>query len=141
MFDLEERQTERSNVSVNLSCRCDTGSRRRVILHPQPRQEDSKKEDLPKGAAGVTRLSSAFPSTSLCLSPALMTSVCFTHLLHNISSVRRLLKKKKKKDEMSAGRGERQTNQFERPDKCNKAKVYFRAPSKWVLRYCITLFI
>lgn len=34
-----------------------------------------------------------------------------------------------------------QTNQFERPDKCNKPKVYFSAPSKWVLRYCITLFI
>lgn len=96
VFDLEGRQTERSNVSVNLSCRCDTGSRRRVILHPQPRQEAGKKEDLPIGAAGVTRFSSAFPSTSLCLSPALMTSVCFTHLLHNISSVRRLLKKKRK---------------------------------------------
>lgn len=43
--------------------------------------------------------------------------------------------------EMSEKEGKRQTNQFERPDKCNKPKVYFSAPSKWVLRYCITLFM
>lgn len=49
--------------------------------------------------------------------------------------------KERRKGETSVGWGERQTNQFERPDKCNKVKVYFRAPSKWVLRYYITLFI
>lgn len=49
--------------------------------------------------------------------------------------------KKKKKAETSERDGKRQTNQFERPDKCNKPKVYFSAPSKWVLRYCITLFM
>lgn len=136
MFDLEGRQTERSNVSVNLSCRCDGGSRRRVILHPRPRQKRRPSERSRRRDPLLLGLSIHI---SLSLS-RLMTSVCFTHLLHNISLVRRLLKKKKK-DEMSAGRGERQTNQFERPDKCNKAKVYFRAPSKWVLRYCITLFI
>lgn len=49
--------------------------------------------------------------------------------------------KQRRKGESSAGWRERQTDQFERPDKCNKAKVYFRAPSEWVLRYYITLFI
>lgn len=60
-----------------------------------------------------------------------------THLLHHISSGGR----KSKRKEKSERGGKRRTNQFERADKCNKPKVYFTAASKWVLRYCITLFM
>lgn len=138
-----KKMTERNSVSVNLSWGWGPGSQRCVILHRQTPRRGKRGARwnllrLPKSPP----LLPASPLLGLHASVhiSLTTSVCqgrqdFTHLLHNISSVCR----QKKEKEMPARGG--QTNQFERPDKCNKPKVYFSAPSKWVLRYCITLFI
>lgn len=128
-WEICKKKTERNSVSVNLSCGRDTGSPRSVILHPQTLSGGKKRTSVLQKSPPLLPASPLLPDLSLT------TSVCqsrqdFTHLLHNISSVCRQKKKVWER-----------TNQFERPDKCNKPKVYFSAPSKWVLRYCITLFI
>lgn len=127
-------------------CHADEAPGHGAVLFYTVRLREGEKEELGETCSGFQKAhhyyllllcSASYASVHMSLT----TSVCqggqdFTHLLRNISSVCR---QKKKKKETSARGG--QTNQFERPDKCNKPKVYFSAPSKWVLRYCITLFI
>lgn len=78
----------------------------------------------------------------VCFRPDLFNDLCVSEPARFHSSPAQYftsVQTKKKKTETSARGG--QTNQFERADKCNKPKVYFSTPTKWVLRYCITLFI
>lgn len=133
---------------VDLSCGRDAGSRRLCYSTPTDCEEGKKRTPVAPVIGSVPESPPLLPASPLLglhtslPDLSLTTSVCqsrqdFTHLLHNISSVCRKKKKKKKR----LREKERQTNQFERPDKRNKPKVYFSGPSKWVLRYCITLFI
>lgn len=127
------RQTGKSNVSVSLSRGCDVGSRRCVTRH-RPRVRRTFEKEPPSWPA------SSQPSIRIPLSLSLQWPRCVSLISCTIFH-RCADGKERRKGETSVGWGERQTNQFERPDKCNNVKVYFRAPSKWVLRYYITLFI
>lgn len=133
------RQRQREIVFVS-SCHLDDT---RCIQHPRTLRRE--KEDLGETCFGsVPKKPHRYylPLLSLaCVLPSrpLSNNLCVTH--HSSSCTIFHLKQEKKKAETSEREGKRQTNQFERPDKCNKPKVYFSAPSKWVLRYCITLFM
>lgn len=129
--ELEEK-TERNSVSVNLSCRRGTGSQRSVTLHfSGPETGETKSPPL----LPASPLLGLYASDQISLT----TSVSEPARFHSSpAQYFTSVQTKKKKTETSA-RG--QTNQFERADKCNKPKVYFSTPTKWVLRYCITLFI
>lgn len=128
----------------------ETSGQRRVILHPQNLKREKR------GTGGETCAGSGlfqegryyylplFPSpltadflTDFSLSGK---SFCVSEQARFHSSPAPYFISPRKK-EMSERERERRTNQLERPDKCNKPKVYFNAPTKWVLRYCITLFI
>lgn len=122
----DRRQTGRRNVSVDLSHRCVVVSRRCVIRH---RPGVRRARDLSE------RATVHIPLPLPLQWPQCLSLISCT-IFHRCADG-----KERRKGETSAGWAERQTNQFERADKCNKAKVYFRAPSEWVLRYYITLFI
>lgn len=132
-----KKKAERNSASVNLSWGRDTRSQYCVILHPQaPRLEKEGPWWNLLQLRSVPKNPLLLPASPLFgLYASLQTSFLQPLFIRGgkISLISWTI--------FHQSEGKRQTNQFERPDKCNKPKVYFSVPSKWVLRYCITLFI
>ena len=100
------------------------------------RTKGARKRTLMKPAAESPKHYLLLLSTAC--TPPLQTSnnLCLSEQARFHSSLAQYFFRRKEKTSRM-----RRTNQFERPDKFNKLKVYFRAFFKWVLRYCITLFM
>lgn len=126
---LAVKKKKRNSVSVHLSCGRDTWSPRWCYSTPSD-SEGEKMRTCSKKPTNYYLLLLSAPRPADVLPDLSYNNLCwsesrqdFTHLLHNISSVCRRGKKEKKSP-----------ISLKRPDKCNKPKVYFSAPPKWVLK-------